>query len=147
MFLTFPRGVITILCVFLAVIQCEAQSIVGKWTRNTIKLFTLDKATGNQVPVSEQTQQQYNEAIEKNGNKEILEMKSNNTYTSTVTTTGAEPRIRNGKYILTGKVLDMNIPLVHDQKTTITIHTLTEKEMVWELKFMGKLTEIIYTRN
>ena len=147
MLLAIPRGVVAIICVFSFVNQCEAQSIVGKWTRNTIKLFSLDKATGNPVPASEQTQKQYNEAIAKNGYKEILEMKSDNTFISTVTTTGAEPRVRNGNYTLTGKDLDMNIPLVNGQKTTITIHSLTEKEMIWDLLCMGKLTEVFYTRN
>jgi hypothetical protein len=147
MLLTLPRGVIAIIYVFLLVNQCEAQSIVGKWTRNTIKLFTLDKATGNPVPASEPAQKQYNEAIAKNGYKEILVMKSDNTFISTVTTTGAEPRVRNGNYTLSGKNLDMNIPLVNGQKTTITIHTLTDQEMIWDLLYMGKLTEVFYTRN
>jgi len=145
--ISFSKVIITMICVLLWTNQCEAQSVVGKWTRNTAKLFTWDKSTDKQVPVSEQTQKQYNEAIAKNGYEETLEMKSDNTFISTVTTTGAEPRIRNGKYTLTGKDLDMNIPLVHDQKTTITIHTLTDKEMVWDLLFMNKLTEIFYTRN
>jgi len=147
MHLTLPRGVIIIICVFSLVNQCQAQSIVGKWTRNTIKLFSLDKATGNPVPAPEQAQKQYNEAIAKNGYKEILVMKSDNTFTSTVTTTGAEPRVRNGNYTLAGKDLDMNIPIVNGQKTTITIHSLTEKEMIWDLLYMGKLTEVFYTRN
>jgi hypothetical protein len=147
MLLTLRRGIIVIICVFSLVNPCKAQSIVGKWTRNTIKLFTRDKVTGNPVPVSEQAQKQYNEAIAKNGYKEILVIKSDNTFISTVTTTGAEPRVRNGNYTLTGKDLDMNIPLVNGQKTTITIHTLTDREMVWDLLYMGKLTEVFYTRN
>ena len=40
----------------------------------------------------------------------------------------------------------MNIPLVHNEKTTITIKSLDAALMVWDLVFMGKLTEIIYTR-
>jgi hypothetical protein len=40
----------------------------------------------------------------------------------------------------------MNIPLVHNEKTTITIKSLDTTTMVWDLVFMGKLTEIIYTR-
>src|SRR5664279_3124023 len=87
---------------------CSAQSIVGKWKRNTTKNFTLDKATGKQVPVSAEAQKQYNDAISKNGYQETLEMKGDNSYVSTVTTTGAEPRSHEGKYTVTGKDLDMH---------------------------------------
>lgn len=126
--------------------DCDAQSVVGKWDRNTTKIFSLDKATGKQVPVSAVSQQQYNDAVAKNGYRETLEMKSDNTYVSTVTTTGAAARSHEGKYTLAGNNLDMHIPLVQGQKTTITIHSLTNKEMVWDLLFMGKLTEVFYTR-
>jgi len=135
-----------IFCFSLAGISF-AQSIVGKWTRNTTKIFTLDKTTGKQVPLSAEAQKQYNEAAAKNGYKETLEMKSDNTYTSIVTTTGADPRTHEGKYSLQGKNLDMNIPLVQGQKTTITINSLTNREMVWDLLFMGRLVEIFYTRS
>ena len=57
-----------------------------------------------------------------------------------------EPKERTEKYSLSGNKLDMNIPLVHDEKTTITIKSLDAATMVWDLVFMGKLTEIIYTR-
>jgi hypothetical protein len=123
-----------------------AQSVVGKWTRNTTRIFTVDKTTGKQIPLSAEAQKQYNDATAKNGYKETLEMKSDGTYTSTVTTTGAAPRTHDGKYALEGKNLDMNIPLVQGQKATITILSLTDKEMVWDLLFMGRLTEIFYTR-
>jgi len=124
----------------------SAQTVVGKWKRNTTKNFTLDKATGKQVPVSAEAQKQYNDAISKNGYQETLEMKADNSYISTVTTTGAVARSHEGKYTLTGKDLDMHIPLVQGQKTTITVSSLTNKEMVWDLLFMGKLVEVFYTR-
>jgi hypothetical protein len=124
----------------------SAQSVVGKWKRNTTKNYTLDKATGKQVPVSADMQKQFDDAISKNGYQETLEMKGDNSYISTVTTTGAEPRSHEGKYTLTGKDLDMHIPLVQGQKTTITVSSLTNKEMVWDLLFMGKLVEVFYTR-
>jgi len=57
-----------------------------------------------------------------------------------------EPKERTEKYSLSGNKLDMNIPLVHNEKTTITIKSLDTTTMVWDLVFMGKLTEIIYTR-
>jgi hypothetical protein len=123
-----------------------AQSVVGKWKRNTTKIFTLDKTTGKQVPLSTDAQKQYNDAANKNGYQETLEMKADNSYISMVTTTGAAPRNHEGKYTLTGKDLDMNIPLVQGQKTSITIISLTSKEMVWDLLFMGKLVEIFYIR-
>jgi hypothetical protein len=123
-----------------------AQSIVGKWKRNTTNIFTLDKATGKQVPLSADAQKQYNEASRKNGYQETLEMKADNSFVSSVTTTGEAPRIHVGKYTLAGRNLDMHIPLVQGQQTTITIFSLTDKEMVWDLLFMGKLVEIFYSR-
>ena len=50
------------------------------------------------------------------------------------------------KYSLSGKVLDMNIPLVRNEKTTITIKSLDATTMVWDLVFMNKLTRITYKR-
>ncbi len=123
-----------------------AQSVVGKWSRNTTKVFTVDKTTGKQVPLSDEAQKQYNDAVAKNGYKETLEMKADGTYISTVTTTGAAARSHDGKYSLEGKNLDMHIPLVQGQKTTITILSLTNKEMVWDLLFMGRLVEVFYSR-
>ena len=131
---------------FILSFKSTAQSVVGKWTRNTTRMFNLDKATGKQVPLSDEAQKQYNGAVAKNGYSETLELKANNTYTSIVTTTGAAPRMHDGKYTLQGKELDMNIPLVKGEKTTITIVSLTNKEMVWDLLFMGRLVEVFYTR-
>jgi hypothetical protein len=125
---------------------CHAQSVVGKWHRDLTKIFTTDKATGKPVPVSDEMQKQYNDAVTKNGYNESLELNSNNTYISTVSAGGSEPKIHKGNYSLSGNILDLNIPLVQGQKTTITLRSLTDKEMVWDLLFMGKLTEIFYTR-
>jgi hypothetical protein len=127
-------------------VQCDAQSVVGKWTRTFTKNFMLDKATGKQVPVSAEQQKQFEDAIAERGYKETLELKSDNSYISTVATKGVSPTSHSGKYSLSGNILDMNIPLVQGQKTTITIHSLTATQMVWDLVFMGKLTEIFYTR-
>ena len=76
----------------------------------------------------------------------VDDLKSNNTYISKVSAKGMEPKERTEKYSLSGNKLDMNIPLVHNEKTTITIKSLDTTTMVWDLVFMGKLTEIIYTR-
>jgi hypothetical protein len=126
--------------------QCTAQSVIGKWERTGTKFFVTDKASGKQTPVSSDKQQQYDKAAAERGYKETLEFKSGNIYTSTVTAGGEEPKIHNGNYSLSGKDLNMNIPLVNNEKTTITIQSLNDKTMIWDLVFMGKLTEIIYTK-
>jgi hypothetical protein len=135
-------------CIFglLMVGTGYGQSVVGKWTRNTTKVFTLDKTTGKQVPLSDAAQKQYNDAVAENGYRETLEMKSDGTYVTTVSTTGVAPRTHDGIYTLNGKNLDLNIPLVQGQKTTITIVSLTKSEMVWDLLFKGKLVEVFYAR-
>jgi hypothetical protein len=131
---------------FLGFNTCVAQSVIGKWQRSFTRIYTVDKATGKQVSVSADVQKQYDEALAKRGYKETLELKPDNTYISTVTTIGATPAVHSGKYSLSGKDLDMNIPLVNGQKTSITIHSLTSGTMIWDLIFMGKLTGIIYTK-
>ena len=126
--------------------KCDAQSIVGKWHRGGTKIFVTDKTNGTQKPLSAQEQKQFDDAAIANGYNETVEFKSNNTYTSKVSAKGMEPKERTEKYSLSGNKLDMNIPLVHNEKTTITIKSLDTTTMVWDLVFMGKLTEIIYTR-
>ena len=59
---------------------------------------------------------------------------------------GAEPTKCTEKYSLTGNNLDMNIPLVLNEKTTITIKLLDNNTMIWDLVFMNKLTRITYKR-
>ena len=131
---------------FLGFNTCVGQSVIGKWQRSFTRIYTVDKATGKQVSVSADVQKQYDEALTKRGYKETLELKPDNTYISTVTTIGGTPAVHSGKYSLSGKDLDMNIPLVNGQKTSITIHSLTSSTMSWDLIFMGKLTGIIYTK-
>ena len=131
---------------FAGFIQCDAQSVIGKWERTGTKFFITDKASGKQTPVSDDKQQQYDKAAKERGYKETLEFKSGNTYISTVTAGGEQPKIHNGNYSISGKDLNMNIPLVNNEKTTITIQTLNDKTMIWDMVFMGKLTEIIYTK-
>jgi len=126
--------------------KCDAQSIVGKWHRGGTKIFVTDKTNGTQKPLSAQEQKQFDDAAIANGYNETVEFKSNNTYISKVSAKGMEPKERTEKYSLSGNKLDMNIPLVHNEKTTITIKSLDTTTMVWDLVFMGKLTEIIYTR-
>ena len=126
---------------------CHAQSVVGNWKRTGTKVFITDKATGKQIPASAKMQQQYQAAIAARGYTELLELKSDNTYVSSVSTAGnAKPVVHNGTYSLKGKDLDMKIPLVNNEKTTITIQSVTGTTMIWDHIFMGKLTEIIYTR-
>lgn len=137
-------------CVLLTVsgsATCDAQSVVGKWKRTGTKIFVADKATGKQVPASTQMQQQYDQATAARGYNEMLELKSDNTYIITVSAAGsAKPMIHNGNYSLSGTDLDMKIPLVNNQKTAITIQSLNSSTMVWDMVFMGKLTEVIYTK-
>jgi len=63
-----------------------------------------------------------------------------------VSAKGIEPTERTEKYSLTGNNLDMNIPLVLNEKTTITIKSLDTTTMIWDLVFMNKLTRITYKR-
>lgn len=123
---------------------CGAQSVVGKWKRNLSHVFSFDKS-GKKVFVSDEYQKQYDAATRENAYKEILEMKSDNTYTSTVTAGGKET-VHSGKYSLSGKTLDMNIPLVKGQKTVITIVSLTGTTMIWNLVFMDKSNGIQYDK-
>jgi len=131
---------------FAGFCKCDAQSIVGRWHRGGTKIFVTDKTNGTQKPLSAQEQKQFDDAAIANGYNETVEFKSNNTYISTVSAKGMAPKERTEKYSLSGNKLDMNIPLVHNEKTTITIKSLDATTMVWDLVFMGKLTEIIYTR-
>jgi hypothetical protein len=132
-------------CPFFIQSKCDAQSIVGKWERNFSHIFSIDKSTGRQVFVSSGVQKQYDEIYAKNGYKEILEMKSDNTYTSTVIA-GGKQTVRSGNYSLSGNTLEMNIPLVKGQKTNITVVNLSGNIMIWNLVFMGKSTGIEYDK-
>jgi len=40
----------------------------------------------------------------------------------------------------------MKIRLVHNEKTNITIQSIDSKTMIWNLEFMGRLTEITDTK-
>jgi hypothetical protein len=118
---------------------------VGKWKRVFTKIFVTDKTTGKQVPASAEMQKTFDEHA--SAYIETLEIKSNNTYISTVSTASDEkPKAHTGTYTLSGNDLNMNIPLVHNEKTTITIQSLNSESMVWALLFMGKLTEITYSK-
>ena len=65
---------------------------------------------------------------------------------SNVSAKGMKPQERTEKYSLTGDNLDLNIPLVHNEKTTITVKSLDATTMVWDLVFMDKLTRVTYKR-
>ena len=125
---------------------CEAQSIVGKWHRGGTKIFVIDKATGEQKPLSDQQQKQFDDAAVANEYNEVLEFKSDNTYTDRVSAKGREATQHTEKYSLSGNKLDMNIPPVKNERTTITIKSLDAHTMVWDLVFMGRLTEVVYTK-
>jgi hypothetical protein len=124
---------------------CGAQSVVGKWKRNLSHVFSFDKSTGKKVFVSDEYQKQYDAATAGNGYKEILEMKSDNTFTSTVTAEGKQT-VHSGKYSISGNILDMNIPLVKGQKSVITVVSLTPSTMIWNLVFMEKSNGIQYDK-
>jgi hypothetical protein len=125
--------------------KCNAQSIVGKWQRDLTVVYTVDKATGKQVPLPPAQQKQYDDAIAKNGYVEFLEFKSDNTYTSTVTA-GGDKKVHSDRYSLSGNKLDLNIPLVKGEKTTIFIESLSATQMLWDLEFMNKKTGVGYKR-
>jgi|SRR5689334_5506461 len=134
-----------IVCIFAGFTKCEAQSVTGKWKRTFTKIFINDKTTGKQIPASPEMQKSFDDNA--NAYTETLELKPDNTYISTISTAGDEkPKVHTGSYSLSGKELDMKIPPVHNEKTTITIQSVDSKTMVWNLVFMGKLTEITYTR-
>jgi putative NADH-flavin reductase len=109
--------------------------------------FKIDKATGKEKPMfTPEQQKQYDQATAANDYNELLKFKSNNTYVSKVSAKGMKPIERTEKYSLSGNKLDMNTPLVHNEKTTITIKSLDATTMVWDLVFMDKLTGITYKR-
>ena len=138
------------ICLAAALFQVsgiQAQSLTGIWYRSGTKLFITDKATGKQTAASAETQEQFDKSAAARGYKETLELKSDNTYISTVgTADDKNPTAHQGKYSYTGNTLEMNIPLVNNEKTTITVKTLTNTTMIWDLVFMNRLTEIIYSR-
>ncbi len=128
-------------------LRCEAQSIVGKWHRSATGSFKIDKATGKVTPVfTAEQQKQYDQISAENGYTEVLTFRSNNTFTSIASAKGMKPIERTDKYSLSGNNLDLNAPLVHNEKTTITIKSIDATTMVWDLVFMDKLTRITYTR-
>lgn len=151
MFTAFTlKALIVIACVtvgFACFTKCDAQSIVGKWHRTGATKFRIDKATGKETPLfTAEQQKQYDQATDANEYNELLEFKSNNTYISNVSAKGMKPTERTEKYSLSGNNLDMNIPLVRNEKTTITIKSLDATTMVWDLVFMTNLTRIVYKR-
>lgn len=132
---------------FAGFTKCDAQSILGKWHRTGTTKFRIDKATGKETPLfTAEQQKQYDQATEANEYNELLEFKSNNTYVSKVSAKGTDPTERTEKYSLTGNNLDLNIPLVQNEKTTITIKSIDATTMIWDLVFMNKLTRITYKR-
>lgn len=124
---------------------CDGQSVVGKWKRDLSHMFSVDKTTGEIVYVSQEVQKQYDEAYKENGYMEILEMKADNTYTSTVSA-GGKQTIHSGVYSRSGKTLEMNIAEVQGGKTTITILKLTNSSMLWNLVYKGRSTGIDYEK-
>jgi hypothetical protein len=125
--------------------ESHAQSVVGKWQRDLTIWYELDKATGKQVPVSAEKPKLFDQNMASRNYVEILKMKSDGTFSSTVMA-GGETKTHSDHYTISGKNLDMNIPLVQGQKTTITIEKLTSDKMVWNLSFMNHLTGVGYKR-
>jgi hypothetical protein len=144
------KALIVISCVTIGsagFIKCNAQSIVGKWHRTGDSPFKIDKTTGKETPLfTAEQQKQYDAATAANEYNELLEFKSNNTYVSNVSAKGAAPIEHTEKYSLSGTNLDMNIPLVRNERTTITIKSLDATTMIWDLVFMNKLHRIVYKR-
>ena len=139
--------VFTCITALAGISKSDAQTIMGKWHRTGTSSFKIDKATGKEIPVlTPQQQKQYDDATAANNYNEILEFKSNNTYVSNVSAKGRAATEHTGNYSLSGNNLNMNIPLVHNEKTTITIKSLDAITMVWDMMFMGKLMRITYKR-
>ncbi len=130
-FMTFLSGFVT----------CEAQSILGKWQRDFSKMFTKDKTTGKQVPLSAEQQKQFDDAVIARGYVEVIDFKSN-TYTITITA-GGKQTVHTEHYTLSGKVLDMNIPIVGGEKTITTIESLSATHMTWDLVSANKLIGVV----
>jgi len=130
--------------------NCTAQSVIGKWKRTDTNRFTIDSTTGKQTPGSADVKRQLDEHMAAVGYKEILEFKSDHTYVSTVSTNdNPNGTPHSNTWMLSGTVLDMNIPLVKNKKTTITIKFPNDHTMVWDLIYMGKpaqLTQLTYTK-
>jgi len=147
--LTFCGKSLFIIFIFISglsgFMRCQAQTVVGKWQRDLTTWYELYKATGKQVPISAEKQKQFDEAMASRNYKEILEFKSDGTYTSTVTA-GGETKSHSEHYTLSGKNLDMNIPLVKGEKTTITIEKLSSDKMIWDVYYMNRLTGVGYKR-
>jgi hypothetical protein len=142
------KAFIVITCITgFAGIKCDAQSIIGKWHRAGTLSFKIDKATGKETPALTPAQQkQYDDATAANEYNEVLEFKSSTTYTSNISAKGRPATAHTGNYSLSGNNLNMNIPPVHNEKTTITIKSLDATTMVWDLVFMNELTRITYKR-
>ena len=135
---------------FAGIINCDAQSVVGKWKRTDTNWFTVDQTTGKQTPGSADMKKQFDEHMASVGYKEIIEFKSDHTFVSTISTndnhTGTS---HSNTWTLTGTLLDLNIPLVKNLKTLITLKSINAHTMVWDLIYMGKpaqLTELTYTK-
>jgi hypothetical protein len=135
---------------FACFINCDAQSVVGKWRRTDTNRFTIDTTTGKQIPGSDEVKRQFDEHMASVGYKEILEFKPDHTYVSTISTNDNPNGTPHGNtWSLSGTVLDMNIPLVKNQKTSITIKSINAHTMVWDIIYMGspnQLTEVTYTK-
>lgn len=135
---------------FTGIANCDAQSVVGKWQKTGTNWFTVDQTTGKQTPGSADMKKQFDEHMASVGYKEILEFKSDHTYVSTISTNdNPKGTPHSNTWTLSGSALDMNIPLVKNQKTSITLKSLDAHTMIWDLIYMGsptKLTELTYTK-
>jgi hypothetical protein len=142
------KTLMVLLCCWMGVAGCMsvcAQSIVGKWTRKATKIFVTDPSSGKQVPATPAVQAQYDQHAA--DYHESLEFKDNNEYIITTTTSvDPKPKAHTGNYTLSGKDLDMKIPLINNQRPTITIKSMSNTAMTWSFLYMGKLMEITYTK-
>ena len=129
---------------------CGAQTVVGKWKRTDTNRFTIDTTTGKLTPGSDEVKQQFNDHMASVGYEEILELKSDHTYVSTVTTNdNPKGTPHSNTWSLSGNLLDMNIPIIENQKTLIKIKSLNNKTMIWDIIYLGsptKLAEVTYTK-
>src|SRR5437899_9685777 len=114
---------------FVGFTQCQAQSVVGTWKRTATNWFTIDKATGKEIPVSAEYKKQVDEHMASVGYKEVLEFKPDHTYVSTLSTNdNSKGTAHTGSWSLSGNELKTT----DDKKgtATFTVKSVNSNTMI-----------------
>jgi hypothetical protein len=156
-----PKFLILLAAVILGAagqIQCNAQSIVGKWERTAMKRISIDKATGVRTDNTLQAQEMVKMM------KETIEFRSDNTWIRTTTIANSTHGATiNGTYTFSGQKLKMKLDPVLAEKfkqaaedlkknpkyqshvkdvqglpDAITLTSLTSSTMIWS--YNGDMT-------